>query len=36
MIDLEQVIVFEDDDEVEDVDGTPESEPNSIETICID
>ena len=37
MIDLEQVIVFEDDDdELEDVYDTPESEPNSVETICID
>ena len=37
MIDFEQVIVFEDDDdEVEDVGGTPESKPNNVETICID
>lgn len=39
MIDLEQAITFEDkdgDDEVEDVEDTSESKPNSAETICID
>lgn len=38
MIDLEQAITFEDkdgDEEVEDVNDTSESKPNSAETICI-